>query len=227
MDTATAPNEDGNNKPLLTAADEEANPVVGPNHEDDDAKPLLSTSTPNPEEDTTQDVGGTTTSTTTTSSTPTKLAQRLLANVPSALGRMKTLLTTVEFHNDHWTAASRDHMMAFITLQGMFLIVSCFAYAMAFKTTLSGAISFLFYSVVWNWLGSGIIVALIGREIANRFCRQAAAVVQDSSSSTPTTTTSDVVNNKQTVEWLYAFDIHCNAFFPLFVVLCEFFFSNK
>ena len=26
---------------------------------------------------------------------------------------------------------------------------------------------------------------------------------------------------KQSVEWLYAFDVHCNAFVPLFVLLCE------
>jgi hypothetical protein len=51
----------------------------------------------------------------------------------------------------------------------------------------------------------GVIVATACREIANRHLlahHQSASHV------------------RQHVEWLYAFDIHCNSFFPVFVLLC-------
>jgi hypothetical protein len=64
----------------------------------------------------------------------------------------------------------------------------------------------LLYSVLFNWLGAGFIVATMGREVANRH-------LTDHKSSS---------HVRQSVEWLYAFDIHCNAFFPVFVLLCKY-----
>ncbi|CAB9521763.1 unc-50 homolog [Seminavis robusta] len=131
-------------------------------------------------------------------------------DIQSALDQMKTLLTSrphVVYKTSYYRKQTKNHWArddpAFVALQGIFLIIACIAYAVAFKATITGGISFLLYSVLWNWLGAGFLIATIGREIANRHL-----TVHSSSS-----------HVKQSVEWLYAFDIHCNAFFPLFVVL--------
>merc|ERR1712176_247992 len=54
-----------------------------------------------------------------------------------------------------------------------------------------------------NWFGSGVVLASVGRGISIQHL-----TVHQSNN-----------HVKQRVEWLYAFDIHCNAFFPLFVLL--------
>jgi UNC-50 family len=134
-------------------------------------------------------------------------------DIQSALDQMKVLLTSrphVVYKTSYYRKQTKNHWArddpAFVALQGVFLIIACIAYAVAFKATIPGGISFLLYSVLWNWLGSGLLIATISREIANRHL-----TVHSSSS-----------HVKQSVEWLYAFDIHCNAFFPLFVILCEY-----
>lgn len=139
-----------------------------------------------------------------------RLADFRQMDIQSALDQMKTLLTSrphVVYKTSYYRKQTKNHWArddpAFVALQGIFLIIACIAYAVAFKATIPGAISFLLYSVLWNWLGSGILLATIGREIANRHL-----MVHSSSS-----------HVRQSVEWLYAFDIHCNAFFPVFVVL--------
>ena len=133
-------------------------------------------------------------------------------DIQSALDQMKTLLTIrphVVYKTSYYRKQTKNHWArddpAFVALQGIFLVIACIAYSVAFKATVMGTISFLLYSVLWNWLGAGMILATIGREIANRHL-----TVHSSSS-----------HVRQSVEWLYAFDIHCNAFFPVFMVLCE------
>lgn len=139
-----------------------------------------------------------------------RLADFRQMDIQSALDQMKTLLTSrphVVYKTSYYRKQTKNHWArddpAFVALQGIFLIIACIAYAVAFKATIPGAISFLLYSVLWNWLGAGFLFATIGREIANRHL-----TVHSSSS-----------HVRQSVEWLYAFDIHCNAFFPVFVVL--------
>ena len=137
-------------------------------------------------------------------------------DMQSALDQMKTLLSTrphVVYKTSYYRKQTKNHWArddpAFLFLQGIFLIVSAVAYSVAFRISITGSISFLLYTVVWNWLGMGIALATLCREIANRqLVGQQAA-----------TSTSHV---RQQVEWLYAFDIHCNSFFPVFVVLCKF-----
>jgi hypothetical protein len=103
---------------------------------------------------------------------------------------------------NHW---ARDDP-AFCVLQAAFLIIASVVYSIAFRTTLSGFLSFLLHSLLWNWLVPGVVVASVAREVANRHLNG----IQSAN------------HVKQTVEWLYAFDIHCNAFFPLFCLLCEY-----
>jgi len=133
-------------------------------------------------------------------------------DIQSALDQMKTLLTSrphVVYKTSYYRKQTKNHWArddpAFVALQGIFLVIACIAYSVAFKATLMGTVSFLLYSVLWNWLGAGMLIATIGREIANRHL----------------TVHSSGNHVRQSVEWLYAFDIHCNAFFPVFVVLCK------
>ena len=133
-------------------------------------------------------------------------------DVQSALDQMKTLLSTrphVVYKTAYYRKQTKNHWArddpAFVALQFLFLLISCIAYAISFREPFTGGIAFLLYSVLFNWLGAGAIVATLGREVANRH-------LTDHKSNS---------HVRQSVEWLYAFDIHCNAFFPVFVLLCE------
>lgn len=145
-----------------------------------------------------------------------RLADIRQMDVQSALDQMRSLLSgrphTV-YKTAYYRKQTKNHWArddpAFVGLQVAFLVVASIAYSVAFRASPTGALSFLVHSVLWNWLVSGMIVASVLREIANRQL----TVVQSSS------------HVKQSVEWLYAFDIHCNAFFPLFGLLCKLLFQ--
>jgi hypothetical protein len=131
---------------------------------------------------------------------------------PPALDQMKTLISTrpqVVYKTSYYRKQTKNHWArddpAFVALQGVFLLIAGIAYSVAFRISFAGAISFLLYTVLWNWLGMGLVISTLCREIANRHL-----VVQQSAS-----------HVRQQVEWLYSFDIHCNSFFPVFLVLCK------
>lgn len=133
-------------------------------------------------------------------------------DIQSALDQMKTLLSTrphVVYKTSYYRKQTKNHWArddpAFVALQFVFLVISSAAYSIAFRAPFTGVISFMLYSIFLHWIATGFIVAAIGREIANRH-------LTDHKSSS---------HVRQTVEWLYAFDIHCNAFFPVFVLLCK------
>mmetsp|Transcript_11872 Transcript_11872/g.15580 ORF Transcript_11872/g.15580 Transcript_11872/m.15580 type:complete len:305 (-) Transcript_11872:50-964(-) len=135
-------------------------------------------------------------------------------DMQSALDQMKTLMSPrhpqLVYKTSYYRKQTKNHWArddpAFLFLQAVFLIIASIAYSVAFKISVTGAISFLLYTVVWNWLGMGIALATLCREIANR-----QLVGQQTATSNS--------HVRQQVEWLYAFDIHCNSFFPVFVVL--------
>ena len=87
------------------------------------------------------------------------------------------------------------------------IIASSLAYGFAFRVaSVSAILGFVAKSILIHWLGFGVIMATVGRLVANQHLMTA-----ERSSS----------HVKQNVEWLYAFDVHCNAFVPLFVLLCK------
>lgn len=108
---------------------------------------------------------------------------------------------------NHW---ARDDP-AFAAVQIFFLFVCSVSYAITFRLGPS-VTSFIFVilrTVFLEWLMAGVIMATLCRYIANTYLR---------------------VNNRthsviQTVEWRYAFDIHCNSFFVffLFTYILQFF----
>jgi len=135
-------------------------------------------------------------------------------DIQSALDQMKTLLSTrpqVVYKTAYYRKQTKNHWArddpAFVALQLVFLVIASIAYAVAFRIKVTGVISFVLASVLWNWLAMGLLIATACREIANRYL---------------TVNQSSTVHVRQQVEWLYAFDIHCNSFFPVFVVLCEY-----
>ncbi len=112
-----------------------------------------------------------------------------------------------------------------------------------FWSTLFG---FMFHSVVINYIAVGAIVATIGQTVANQYMVSDANLnlnlnsnsnmnvhdVESSTSMSPTknlsststntssSSSSSITTPTQTpVEWMYAFDIHCNAFFPFFIII--------
>lgn len=141
-----------------------------------------------------------------------RLADVRQMDVQSALDQMRTLLSTrpqMVYKTAYYRKQTKNHWArddpAFVALQGAFLVVAGIAYSVAFRVRVAGAVAFVLATVAWNWLGTGVLIATAGREIANRHL-----TVHQSTS-----------HVRQQVEWLYAFDIHCNSFFPVFVVLCE------
>lgn len=92
---------------------------------------------------------------------------------------------------------------AFVVVQAGFLAAAAIAYGIAFRARGIGSyILLVSYAVLVDWLLFGIVTATLGWAIANKY------LLQSHSHSVA-----------QSVEWLYAFDIHCNAFFPLFLIL--------
>lgn len=153
--------------------------------------------------------------------TPSEYLSRLTdisqMDLQSALDQMKSLLslspsqTQKVYKMAYYRKQTKNHWArddpAFAALQVAFLGLSSLAYCIAFRgeSILSSSIRFGFHSIFINYIMSGVIIATITRTIANQHLN-----VQNSYSSS---------HVRQNVEWLYAFDIHCNAFFPAFVLL--------
>ena len=140
-----------------------------------------------------------------------RLADLKQMDLQSAMDQMKQLLTTRPqsvYKTSYYRKQTKNHWArddpAFSALQVLFLGVAAFAYSLAFRTKFMGFVSFLLFTVL-NYLGMGWVLSTLCREIANR-----SLVVHQSST-----------HVKQSVEWMYAFDIHCNSFFPVFMVLCK------
>ena len=167
-------------------------------------------------------------------------------DIQSALDQMKTLLSVWNHSNSGISSKSQTMMIyklayyrkqtknhwyrddpTFILIQILMLFLSCITYSIAFKISILHAISFITISILFNYLLIGIVVTSILREFTNRNLLTHPHTTSSSrDATTPTTATTTTPTSthiqKQQVEWLYAFDIHCNSFFPLFIVLCTY-----
>lgn len=135
-------------------------------------------------------------------------------DLQSAIDQMRILLTLYPqrvYKMAYYRKQTKNHWArddpAFCFLQIAMITAVSIAYGFAFRVgSFLDMIGVVTKSVLVNWLGFGVIIASVGRLIANNHLMMA-----ERSSS----------HVKQEVEWLYAFDVHCNAFVPLFVLLCE------
>ena len=125
----------------------------------------------------------------------------LLSFSPSSVQKVYKLAYYRKQTKDHW---ARDDP-AFVAIQIVLLALSSFGYAIAFRSDALGSttMSLALKSIVINYGLVGILVATAGRAISNQHL----------------TTTSSATHIPQRVEWMYAFDIHCNAFFPFYAML--------
>ncbi|KAI8922705.1 UNC-50 family-domain-containing protein [Entophlyctis helioformis] len=113
------------------------------------------------------------------------------------------------YHNkqtkNHW---ARDDP-AFHVLIAIAMCIAATAYGIAFKSSFVGIIRLIVYTVLAEFLGAGLVIATTAWFLTNQFMLQQQIHAVD-----------------QSVEWMYAFDVHCNAFVPFFLVtyVVQFFF---
>jgi len=93
---------------------------------------------------------------------------------------------------------------AFVAIMTYFMLVAAAGYMFAFRVTPSAFFKGLFYAIAVDWILVGVLAATTGWYISNNYL----LLEQQGNHAT-----------EQKVEWQFCFDIHCNAFFPLFVLL--------
>ncbi|XP_054779433.1 uncharacterized protein LOC129287256 isoform X2 [Prosopis cineraria] len=86
----------------------------------------------------------------------------------------------------------------------LLLAVATLAYCAAYDHSAAHALFVVFSVLVFHFLVTGVVLATFCWFLTNSYLREEAP-------------NSYVV--EQRVEWLYAFDVHCNSFFPMFVLL--------
>ena len=142
-----------------------------------------------------------------------RLLEPATMDFQSALDQCRTLLGLQPqriYKTSYYRKQTKNHWArddpAFAVVQVGLLLVASLAYSVAFRPAqgylLTTIVGFAIKSVHINFVGVGAVMATVGKQIADR---RLATVGR--------------THVKQTVEWLYAFDIHCNAFFPFFVMV--------
>ena len=141
-------------------------------------------------------------------------------DVQSAFDQMKSLLNPTQIQRvyklSYYRKQTKGHYArddpAFVTIQLSFLILSSVAYSIAFNgdSFWSTLLVFLFHSVIINYTLVGVVAATIGQSIANQH------LINTNNHNNNGTMSPSM---SEPVEWMYAFDIHCNAFFPFFIIV--------
>lgn len=115
----------------------------------------------------------------------------------------KTAYRHASYHKqtkNHW---ARDDP-AFVVLCAALVAATATAYCLAFGNGVGRSLLFIVSAVAVDFLALGCGVATLGWGLSNRALRRKAQH-------------SHAV--EQSVEWMYSFDVHCNAFFPTFLLL--------
>ncbi|KAF9259136.1 UNC-50-like protein [Marasmius fiardii PR-910] len=114
----------------------------------------------------------------------------------------------VYFHKQTKNQWARDDP-AILVLIGACLAVAAVAWALVYKYSFFETLELMFLMITRDFLLSGLVVATILWFLSNRLL-------------VPLTPTSHYTHSSASetrVEWAYAFDVHTNAFFPLFLTL--------
>ncbi|PFH47717.1 hypothetical protein AMATHDRAFT_67054 [Amanita thiersii Skay4041] len=115
----------------------------------------------------------------------------------------KRVYRNVYFHKQTKNTWARDDP-AILVLIAACLFVSAIAWAVVYSYSVAQAAKLAILMILRDYLLSGMIVASILWFISNRL------LLSPPSHSTPA---------DSRVEWAYAFDVHTNAFFPLYLTL--------
>jgi hypothetical protein len=157
----------------------------------------------------------------------------------------KKVYKNTSYHKQTKNQWARDDP-AFTVLSALFLLVAAVAYAVSFQV--SNPLTFLrvvFGTVLFDFVLVGSVLATLTWAVANRYLRvqslhsveqevppaapapslgghsapPAPARPQPPAGPRPRTLTGRACTAAGQVEWMYAWDIHCNSFFPLFLAL--------
>jgi hypothetical protein len=157
-------------------------------------------------------------------------------DLQAALDQMRTILSFSPqrvYKTSYYRKQTKNHWArddpAFAMLELGFICIASIAYCVAFKrpTIILATLKFALQNILGIWLGLGIVVCTAGQFIANNYLSHHGGN-SGGGNGNGNSSMGDAGGGlsshhvKQGVEWLYAFDIHCNAFLPLFIVLCEF-----
>ncbi|ORX95326.1 UNC-50 protein [Basidiobolus meristosporus CBS 931.73] len=98
---------------------------------------------------------------------------------------------------------------AFIILLAIFLSISGIAYGISYGRGFTAIARLILRIVCIDFIAVGIVISVLCRLFANRFLKHQSIYAVD-----------------QSIEWSYAFDIHCNSFLPIYLILyvLQFFF---
>lgn len=108
-----------------------------------------------------------------------------------------------KYHKQTKNQWARDDP-AFVVICSLLLVVATSAYCAAYDHSSAHAVFVVISVLLFHFLITGIFLATCCWFLTNAYLREEAP-------------NSHVV--EQRVEWLYAFDVHCNSFFPMFVLL--------
>ncbi|KAL2460290.1 UNC-50 family protein [Abeliophyllum distichum] len=115
----------------------------------------------------------------------------------------KVVYQHTKYHKQTKNQWARDDP-AFVVICSLLLAVSTIAYCAAYDHSAGHAVFVVISVLLFHFLITGAILATFCWFFTNNYLREEAP-------------NSHVV--EQRVEWLYAFDVHCNSFFPMFVLL--------
>ncbi|KAJ8087550.1 hypothetical protein PM082_006381 [Marasmius tenuissimus] len=113
----------------------------------------------------------------------------------------------VYFHKQTKNQWARDDP-AILVLIGACLGVAAIAWSLVYSFTFFEAFELIILMITRDFLLSGIVVATVIWFLSNRLLVPLAPTSQYTH-----------ISSSDSVEWAYAFDVHTNAFFPLFLTL--------
>ncbi|OZJ06285.1 hypothetical protein BZG36_00815 [Bifiguratus adelaidae] len=108
----------------------------------------------------------------------------------------------VYYHKQTKNQWARDDPAFLVLLSGC-ISVSAIAWGLVYGTGFLSILKMILFMVLIDFVTVGAIVATFNWFVTNRFL----------------THRNNMHTIDQRVEWAYAFDVHCNAFFPLFLAL--------
>ncbi|KAL6502485.1 hypothetical protein OROHE_024490 [Orobanche hederae] len=115
----------------------------------------------------------------------------------------KVVYQHTKYHKQMKNQWARDDP-AFVVICSLLLSISTIAYCAAYDHSAGHTIFVVISVLLFHFLVTGAILATCCWFFTNNYLREEAL-------------NSHVV--EQRVEWLYTFDVHCNSFFPMFVLL--------
>jgi len=118
------------------------------------------------------------------------------------LASPRTAYRQTTYHKQTKNRWSRDDP-AFVVICSLFMAVSASAYCISFGASVGQSIKTILGAVAVDFILLGIGLSSACWYLANTYLRAQSQSHQV----------------EQKVEWLYAFDVHCNSYFPVFLML--------